>query len=141
MLDIITKTQVCYLGMSKGNLPYVLPINFGFHDNTIYFHCALKGEKIEILKDNPNICLVFNIDNKLINNVPQDDWSIYYKSVIVYGKIQFIKDITEKQEAINIMFRHYEGINYTLPKTVLERTMFMKVKIEKMTGKQNILHD
>lgn len=141
MLDIITKAQVCYLGMSKGNMPYVIPINFGYCDNTIYFHCALEGEKIDILKINPNVCLVFNIDNKLINNVPQDDWSMYYKCVIAYGKIEFIKDINKKQEAINIMFHHYGGVEYPLQKSTLERTMFMKVKIEKMTGKQNILPD
>lgn len=141
MVNIISKAQVCYLGMSIDNLPYVLPINFGYYENTIYFHCALEGKKIEILQNNPNVCLVFNIDNKLINNVPQDDWSMYYKSVIAYGKLEFIKDITERQEAINIMFRHYGGINYTLPKTALDRTMFMKVSIEKMTGKQNILPD
>ena len=29
MLDIIAKTQVCYLGMSNENMPYVLPINLG----------------------------------------------------------------------------------------------------------------
>ncbi|MDP8267912.1 MAG: pyridoxamine 5'-phosphate oxidase family protein [Candidatus Tenebribacter davisii] len=123
MLDIIIKTQVCYLGMSKGNLPYVLPINFGFHDNTIYFHCALKGEKIEILKDNPNVCIVFNRDNKLVNDIAQDDWTMYYKSVITYGKAEFILDIAEKQNAINIMFHHYGGKNYPLPKPILEKNV------------------
>jgi len=141
MLDIISQAQICYLGMSKNNLPYVIPINFGIHNDTVYFHCAKQGEKIDVLQKNPNVCLVFNIDNELLNNVPQDDWSMYYRSVIAYGKIEFIQDIIEKQEAINIMFRHYGGVNYKLPKTALERTMFMKVKIEKMTGKQNILPD
>ena len=36
MLDIISRAQVCYLGMSKDNMPYVIPINFGYYKNTIY---------------------------------------------------------------------------------------------------------
>ena len=141
MLDIISKAQVCYLGMSKDDIPYVIPINFGYYENTIYFHCALEGVKIYILKKNPNVCMVFNIDNKLINDVVQDDWTMYYKSVIAFGKVEFILDITERQKAINIMFHHYGGKDYPLPKPVLEKTMFLQAKIERMTGKRNIPKD
>ena len=63
MQMIISKAEVCYMGMSRDNMPYVIPINFGYDDNTIYFHCALEGEKIDILQKNPNVCLLFNIDN------------------------------------------------------------------------------
>jgi len=138
ILDIISRAQVCYLGMSKGNMPYVIPINFGYYEDTIYFHCALEGEKIDVLQENPHVCMVFNVDNKLINNIVQDDWTMHYKSVIAYGKIEFIMDITQRQDAINIMFHHYGGKDYPLPEPVLAKTMFIKVKMEKMTGKQNI---
>ena len=141
MQKIISRAQVCYLGMSQDNMPYVIPINFGYQENTIYFHCALKGEKIKILKGNPNVCMVFNRDNKLVNDIAQDDWTMYYKSVIAYGKAEFILDIAEKQNAINIMFHHYGGKDYPLSEPVLAKTMFIKVEIEKMTGKQNIPKD
>ena len=138
ILDIISRAQVCYLGMSKDNMPYVIPINFGYYEDTIYFHCALEGEKIDVLQENPHVCMVFNVDNKLINNIVQDDWTMHFKSVIAYGKAKFIMDIAERQNAINIMFHHYGGKDYPLPEPVLAKTMFIKVKMEKMTGKQNI---
>jgi len=141
MLDIISKAQACYLGMSKDNMPYVIPINFGYFENTIYFHCALEGKKIDILQGNPNVCMVFNVDNMLVNDIAQDDWTMYYKSVIAYGKVEFIMDIAERQSAINIMFHHYGGKDYPLPKPVLEKTMFLKVEINKMTGKGNVPKD
>ena len=138
MLEIISKAQVCYLGMSDNNKPYVVPMNFGYVEDTIYFHCALEGKRNSILKKDPHVCLVFNTDNQLVNDIPQDDWTMYYKSVIAFGKAEFILDVPEKQKAINIMFHHYGGKDYPLPKSVLERTMFIKVKIEKMTGKGSI---
>ena len=141
MLDIISRAQACYLGMSKDNMPYVIPTNFGYYEDAIYFHCALEGEKIDILKINPHVCMVFNVDNKLINDIAQDDWTMYYKSVIAYGKVEFIMDIAERQNAINIMFHHYGGKDYPLPESVLAKTMFLKVKIDKMTGKMDLPKD
>ncbi len=141
MLDIIARAQVCYLGMSKDNMPYVIPINFGYYEDTIYFHCALEGKKTDVLKKNPHVCMVFNVDNKLINNIAQDDWTMHFKSVIAYGKIEFIMDIIQRQKAINIMFHHYGGKDYPLPEPVLAKTMFIKVKIERMTGKADIPKD
>jgi len=138
MDKIISSTEICYLGMSRNDDPYVVPLNFGYAENTIYFHCALEGEKIDILKENPRVCLVFNIDNQLVNDLPQDDWTMYYQSVFAFGKAEFILDIAERQSAINIMYHHYGGKDYPLPTPVLERTMFFKVKIQKMTGKKNI---
>ena len=52
--------------------------------------------------------------------------------------MEFIFDDAGKQNAINVMFRHYGGKNYPLPKPVLAKTMFMKVVIKEMTGKRNI---
>ena len=141
MLNIISKAQVCYLGMSKNSKPYVIPINFGYYEDTIYFHCALEGKKIDILKENPHVCMVFNVDNKLINDVAQDDWTMYYKSVVAFGKVEFIMDIAERQNVINIMFHHYGGKDYPLPEPVLAKTMFLRVKIEKITGKADIQKD
>ena len=45
---IINKAVVCRLGIVNENTPYVVPLCFGYHDNTLYFHSALKGLKIEL---------------------------------------------------------------------------------------------
>jgi nitroimidazol reductase NimA-like FMN-containing flavoprotein (pyridoxamine 5'-phosphate oxidase superfamily) len=42
---IIEKSNVCKLGMVNGTTPYMASICFGYQDNTLYFHSALKGRK------------------------------------------------------------------------------------------------
>ncbi|OQY42446.1 MAG: pyridoxamine 5'-phosphate oxidase, partial [Desulfobacteraceae bacterium 4572_87] len=34
----ILAAKVCRLGFSDGNQPYIIPMSFGYRDNTLYFH-------------------------------------------------------------------------------------------------------
>ena len=47
---IINASLVCRLALSDGNQPYIVPLCFGYQDRTLYFHSALEGKKIDILK-------------------------------------------------------------------------------------------
>ena len=50
---IIGKAAVCRIGLSDNNVPYVIPVNFGYANKMIFIHGANAGRKIEILKKNP----------------------------------------------------------------------------------------
>jgi nitroimidazol reductase NimA-like FMN-containing flavoprotein (pyridoxamine 5'-phosphate oxidase superfamily) len=40
--------------------PYITPVNFVHQEGNIYFHSALKGEKLENLERDPKVC--FEVD-------------------------------------------------------------------------------
>lgn len=42
MNAIIRKATICRLGMVNGDKPYVVPMNFGYHNNTIFFSWCPK---------------------------------------------------------------------------------------------------
>jgi hypothetical protein len=48
--QILHKALVCRLGLTDGIRPYVVPLSFGFKNNTLYFHSAPEGKKIEMLR-------------------------------------------------------------------------------------------
>ena len=63
--SIINKCTICNLSMvDQEGKPYVLPMNFGYKDDHIYFHSARTGKKIDILQNNPESCrrLQFFVD-------------------------------------------------------------------------------
>ena len=62
---VIHDSDVCYVGMVDGNEPYVIPMNFGYKDNVIYFHSAPKGRKIDLLEKNNRVCVTFSNGHKL----------------------------------------------------------------------------
>ena len=104
---IIEKARVCRLGMVNGNKPYIVPLCFGYSDNALYFHGSLKGKKIDLLHENPNVCFEFDLLTETIESENPCDWSMKYQSVIGFGKAVFIKELDEKRNAISIIIKRY----------------------------------
>jgi hypothetical protein len=71
---IIEISMVCRLGLVDGDKPYIVPLSFGYQDHTLYFHGALKGRKIDLLKENPNVCVEFDIAVEALKNDRQTIW-------------------------------------------------------------------
>jgi nitroimidazol reductase NimA-like FMN-containing flavoprotein (pyridoxamine 5'-phosphate oxidase superfamily) len=48
--SIILRETVCRLAMCDQGTPYLIPLCFGYEGRTLYFHSALEGCKLEMLK-------------------------------------------------------------------------------------------
>ncbi|MDA3906465.1 MAG: pyridoxamine 5'-phosphate oxidase family protein [Bacteroidales bacterium] len=138
ILDIIQNCNVCYVSMvDKENKPYVIPMNFGFADNTILLHGAKQGKKIDVLKNNPNVCIVFSTDHQLHwqNEEVACSWSMKYRSVIANGKVEFIDNIGEKEELFHQFMKSYSSKDFKFSKPSLEEVQLMKVPVDKIEGR------
>ncbi len=135
--QIITKAKVCRIAMSLNDIPYVVPVCFGYDSKTLYFHCAKQGKKIDILKQNNQICFEFDIDYKLVHGDKACKWGMQFKSVIGYGKAYFIEDIKEKQKALDIIMQTYSNKSFDFPENNLNTTLVIKIDIKEMTGKKS----
>ncbi|MBW2209095.1 MAG: pyridoxamine 5'-phosphate oxidase family protein [Deltaproteobacteria bacterium] len=135
--SIIHHSLVCRLGLTDGDIPYVIPLNFGYRENALYFHTGHKGKKIEILKENKKVCFEFDINHEVTTAENPCRWGMKYQSVVGYGKASFIDDLKSKERALNIIMAHYGGNPSEYPETNLERTLIIRVDIESMTGRQS----
>ena len=79
---IINRSLVCRLAMVDGDLPYIVPLCFGYDKNKLYFHTGTKGKKIDILKQNPHVCVEFDIDCKARPGKTACKWGMQYLSLI-----------------------------------------------------------
>ncbi len=96
---ILRQSKVCRLAMVDGDKPYMVPMNFGYSDGCLFFHCANQGRKIDVIKKNPNICFEVDELNRLKKARLACDWGIDFKSVIGSGKAQFLEASKEKIQA------------------------------------------
>ena len=135
--DIILRSKVCKLAMCEDNRPYIVPLCFGFKNNTLYFHSAPKGKKIEILKKNPNVCFEFEIFTQIIKSAKACKWGMKYRSVIGFGKASFIDDNDLKRQAFDIIMSQYADESFIYEEALLKSTVIIKVEIHSMTGKQS----
>ena len=76
--EIIKNSIVCRVAMCENDLPYVVPMCFGYEKDTIYLHSAKEGEKIDILKSNPNVCIEFDVGADIITSEQACDFGMKY---------------------------------------------------------------
>lgn len=134
---IIQKSTVCRLGMSENNIPYIVPLCFGYKDNMIYIHTYLKGKKIDILLKNQNVCFEFDINTEITEGEKPCKWGMKYRSVIGFGKAFFINYPEQKRKALNIIMNQYSQGTFQFPDDIVEKTSVIKIEITSMTGKQS----
>lgn len=135
--SIILRSSVCRIALSEDNRPYIIPLCFGYKDNTLYFHSAREGKKLDILRKNNNVCFEFDIDHEIMEAKNACEWGMKYRSVIGFGKASVIDDPESKRRTFDIIMQHYSGRSFTYPEAALKDTVIIKVEIESMTGKKS----
>ncbi len=135
--EIINRCDVCRLGLSKDNIPYVIPISFGYDGSNIYFHTAYEGQKIDYINSNNQVCLEFETDvNLMSNDVLPCNWGFSFQSVICHGAVEEIKDTEKAICALNSIVTHYSGKKWEITNKMLKSVRVWKVSIEQWTGKK-----
>ena len=134
---IICQSLVCRLAMADGDRPYVVPLCFGYKDNTLYFHSAGEGQKIQILKRNNRICFEFDGNLEVRAGKGACDWGMQYRSVIGFGSASFIEDDDEKRRALDVIMAQYADGPFEYSEKNFKKALVIKVEIESMTGKKS----
>ncbi len=142
ILSIIEKCDSCNLGLSQNNMPYVVPINFGYtfeNDKlTMYFHGARDGKKLDIIAQNPNACFSLDRAHQLVTNENAAQYSMLYESVMGFGKIQVLQNVDEKRVGLAAVMRKYApDREFQFPDEMLNHVCVMRLDVEELTGKRN----
>jgi hypothetical protein len=142
---IMSNAQVGRIGLSMNEQPYVVPINFAFDRDRIYFHCADTGMKLDFLRTNPRVC--FEVDENLGIVPGPAPWlfGFAYRSVIAFGIARILTDSKEKTMATRLITTKYAGkemADMITPKLIERyrsslgsRLVVVEIKVESITGK------
>jgi len=134
---IIRKATVCRLGMLDGDTPYIVPLCFGYLDDTLYFHGSVKSRKAELIRKHPKVCFEFDILAEPMSAPDPCDWDMRYQSVIGFGVASVVEAAGEKRQALEIITAQYTKGTHTFAEQTLKATTVIKVAIERMTGRQS----
>ncbi len=142
IVDIIRNCDIMHMGMCKDNIPYIVPVNFGFeriNDEFIfYFHCASEGKKIDILKSNDNVCLEFECSAALASSDNPMECTYKYKSVIAQGNFEFLQEYSEKNHALSLLMQQYTGKTHSFTQEQVNIVTIGKITVSEITAKQNV---
>lgn len=116
--------------------PYAVPISYVYSGDKIYFHSAKEGHKIDAINrcDKASFCVIGQ------DSVRPEEYTTYFKSVVVFGRIRVLEDEDEAKTAIGILAKKYHP-NDSLENRAMNidnafnRMSIIELTVEHMSGK------
>jgi uncharacterized protein len=134
--QIIHQAQVCRLGLCRDGQPYIVPLSFGYDGQSIYFHTALEGRKIDFMTANPRVCFELEHDVKVL---PHDtvacQWTFSFYSIIGFGTVTEITASPLKAAALNQIMQKYSGRAWEFNDQQLAKTRLWRLAIDQISCK------
>ncbi|PKN39338.1 MAG: pyridoxamine 5'-phosphate oxidase family protein [Deltaproteobacteria bacterium HGW-Deltaproteobacteria-2] len=132
---IIERCRVCHLAMCDDKQPYVIPLHFGYDGCFLYFHSALEGRKIEIIKRNNRVGFEFDILHNIVTAQRACDWGAKYESVVGTGTAEIVNDVEDKKAALKCIMRQYGSDVNDFSDEIIKKTLIFRVLILEISGK------
>ncbi|GIQ67369.1 pyridoxamine 5'-phosphate oxidase family protein [Xylanibacillus composti] len=128
--------------------PYLVPLNFVYHNGHIYFHGSRIGQKIHDLRANEKVSFAVADEYALIPSYFSDPKlacpaTAFFKSVLIRGHASLIEDVEEKASVFGALMNKlqkeggYAPISVSDPDYVpqLKGTAVVKITIDSLTAK------
>lgn len=127
---------VCRVAFNDSPAPYIIPMNYGYHDNKLYLHTANLGHKLDLIKQNNNVGFV--IENRLEMVQGNNGTTMKYQSIVGQGIIEVIQSADEKQKALKYLIEHHGGKFAQHSEKSLASVTMLVINITKLTAKANL---
>ena len=138
--EIILRADVCRIAIANNNVPYIVTMNFGYTGDpkqTLFFHCANEGKKLDMIRQNNYVCFEMDTDHHLTRGKRGCDWGMKFSSILGYGNIYIVTEKEEKITGLNSIMAHYGGEGeYVYEKKVVDQTTILRLDILEMTCKK-----
>lgn len=122
--------------VSNGKV-YVVPISYALDEKYIYAH-SREGQKVEMLRKNPQVC--FQVD--IIDSLPN------WRSVIIWGKYHELKTGEDERLAMKLLDDRFGPLHVSQsisrpssdihpPESVekKKKAVYFRISIDEMTGR------
>lgn len=119
-------------------LPYGVPLDYIYKENTLYFHGAREGRKIDSMRANPRGCAVILGETSVV----PEKFGRRYTSVIAEGPIELMDDPEEKRRVMTWVVEEnspeYKEKGAAIIEKMLDRVLIYKMQIDSISGKHGI---
>lgn len=119
----------------KHNRPYGIPVNYVVMEETIFFHCATEGQKLENITANKEVSFCVVGKTELI----PEKFSTRYESVVVSGNADVVNEKGLKKNVLGALVAKYAPDHIPAGKTYIEKLMdqttVVRVSINHLAGK------
>ena len=130
MHQVLYDAEVIYVAMNDGDIPYVLPFNFVFHEGSIFIHCAKEGHKWDLLHKDGRVAFSTAID------VAVEKTTTRYRSVAGTGLVTFVDEAELKNAVLMVLAKRFKApCKFPVSEQKFHCTGILKIDILTLYGK------
>lgn len=107
--EIMDKAPYVTVAMTEEDgSPYAVPLSLArVDDKTFYFHGALEGKKLDIIRKNPMVWLSAVTTCKPVVGPKDDSFTLEFKSAMAQGIAEIVTDEAEKVTAMRAICERF----------------------------------
>ena len=136
---ILDKAKVLRLGLAVNNEPYIVPMNYGYALQegklTFYLHSAVRGKKLDMLRENPRVFIELDCDQVPFDGVKPCQYGLSYSSIMARGTAALVEDAEEKIRAMTILMKTQTGKDFSFDEKLVSIVTVIRVDVEEYTAK------
>ena len=141
--DVIDRCGHGVAALSTGGEgPYCIPLSLVRVGDDLFFHCALEGRKLDLLRRDPRVCVTFVAADQPAYLPESNMYTTFFQSAVVTGTAFEVTDPGQKTAALRALCEKLTPSNMTgdrfdraIAKS-LPRTGVWRIQIEEITGKE-----
>lgn len=133
---ILTKSKICRLAIHDTPFPYIVALNYGYSNNTLFIHCACEGKKIDLIRQNNKVAFQIELTSEIIKHKESCGWTTKYQSVVGNGEVEILSNFADKTEGLDILMQQAGKMENEYNPKYVDRILILKVNIKEICGKQ-----
>lgn len=141
----LKEAKVGHIATSADDQPFVIPSSFWYDEENhqIVFHSNIAGRLRSNIEHNPKVCLEASELGRLLPSNVALEFSLQYRSVMVYGTAHLVTDPEEARRLLYGLITKYfpkmqAGKEYReITEKELRATSVYVIDIESWSGKEN----
>lgn len=140
ILGILDRAKIVHVGMIDGDMPYVVPMNYGYTmENgklTLYLHGATRGRKLDVLRVNPRVFVQIDTDILPFEGKAACQYGVCYSCVMGEGVAELVEDVEGKKEGLKILMKTQTGKDFDFVDKMVGGVTVIKIHVSSFTAKK-----
>lgn len=143
--SLLHRGEIAHIASHWDLQPFLNPTTYYYDEagHRLIFHSNIAGRIRANIERHPEVCVEVSEFGKLLPSNIALEFSLQYRSVIVYGKARIIEDENEKRDVLHKLIHKYFG-DMQIDKDYrsatdkeLKRTSVYEIQIDSWSGKEN----
>jgi len=119
---ILDTCHILHLGLTDGDQPYVVPLNYGYEfvpgekgeepKLVIYLHGARRGYKLDLMRANPKVFFEMECSVEPFESDVACKYGTAYESLMGWGLAAIVEEPDEKIHALEVLMKTQTGRDF-----------------------------